>query len=419
MQQDTEPATGARPLIIAVAHQKGGSGKTTTTCNLAVGLDARLGPGRVAVLDLDPQGSATHHLAAGEKAGPLGLPGGFEVLSGRRTLREVLRPTNAGGILLVPAGPRMTLAEVDPALANLSHTRLRSLLTGPDSGLEPDRLSCVLVDCAPGFGVFTTVMLMAADIIVVPTPLLPFAEAALDNTLEYIARLRADGTRRVAILPTMVQGSDPLQAEAAVRLRNMWPGNVFATTVPYDPMAEQAVAAGQPVGLYAPGSAIARAYDTAAGEVQVLIDPTAPPPAQEPRTPPPPPSPPAPPRPPQTARPAETPAETAPAPPAPMAPKPAEPPPPAAPPLTADIPPAWTAYDDEEEPPRKQRGRGCLGVLLVALFLILVIAALSADLIHQGRLDLEQLPASLRSLLPPDLADQLLSYLAFLGEERP
>lgn len=412
MQQDTQAATGARPLLIAIAHQKGGSGKTTTTCNLAVGLDARLGPGRVAVLDLDPQGSATHHLGVGGEAGPLGLPGGFEVLSGRRTLREVLRPTNAGGVLLVPAGPRMTLAEVDPALANLSHTRLRSLLTGPDSGIEPDQLSCVLVDCAPGFGVFTTVMLMAADIIVVPTPLLPFAEAALDNTLEYIGRLRADGTRRVAILPTMVQGSDPLQADAAVRLRGTWPGNVFATTVPYDPVAEQAVAAGQPVGLYAPGSAIARAYDTAAGEVQVLIDPTAPPPARESRTPPP--------LPPQTARSAETPAEMEQTPAAPMDQEPAESPRPAAPPLTADLPPAWTAHDDGEDPPRKRRGCGCLmSILLVVLFLILVIAALSADLIHQGHLDLEHLPASLRSLLPPDLADQLLRYLAFLGEERP
>ncbi|KJS37807.1 MAG: hypothetical protein VR70_11640 [Rhodospirillaceae bacterium BRH_c57] len=263
---DTAPAA-PRPLIIAVAHQKGGSGKTTTTCNLAIALARRMAPQKVAVVDLDPQGSASQHL--GMPAATAGTPvrGVYELLTGRLPLSRLLRPTQSEGVMLVPTGPRMTLAEIDPALREISHLHLRKVLS------DDNNVACILLDCAPGFGVFTTVSLMAADIVLVPTPPLPFAETALNNTVAYVERLRSDGRSRVGLLMTMVQATDAVQAETLARLRAVWHDHVFAASIPFDAAAERAVTAGLPVVLNEPTSAVARAYEDAAAELYAALGP--------------------------------------------------------------------------------------------------------------------------------------------------
>lgn len=259
------PPAAPRPLIIAIAHQKGGSGKTTTTCNLAVALARRLAPRKVAVVDLDPQGSASQHLGAPAATAGKPMRGTYELLTGRLPLSRLLRSTQSEGVVLVPTGPRMTMAEIDPALREISHLRLRKVLS------DDSDIACVLLDCAPGFGVFTTVSLMAADVVLVPTPPLPFAEAALGNTVTYVERLRADGRSRVGLLMTMVHPTDALQAETHARIRAVWDGHVFATSIPFDAAAERAVVAGVPVVLNEPAAAVARAYEDAAVELHAAL----------------------------------------------------------------------------------------------------------------------------------------------------
>ncbi len=259
-------ASRGQPMIVAVAHQKGGSGKTTTACNLGIEMARRLPSGTVAIIDLDPQCSASQHLSPDED-GAFG--GSYELLCGTRPLLDLVRPTQARRTLLVPAGPRLTLAEIDPALRELSHLRLRKLLT-QDAG----NIACIILDCPPGFGGLATVAAMTADLILVPSPTLRFAEAALGKGARLIESLRADGRERVFLLPTMTDADDPVQAVTEQRLRGTWEDHVFTTCIPYDSAAERAASTGVPVVLHEPRSPMALAYKQAAKELHLLLDPT-------------------------------------------------------------------------------------------------------------------------------------------------
>lgn len=368
MQQD-KPDTAAPapapssprrgPVIIAVSQQKGGAGKTTTACNLAVALADQLAPRQVVVADLDPQGSAGQYLGATRPGQPPqpGETGLYEILTGRHEgpVADALRPTAAPGVRLLAAGPRLGMAEVDPILRDMSHLEMRRALT---RGIGD--VACILLDCAPGFGILNTLAQMAADVVLVPTPPLPFAEAALANTVHYIERLRADGRNRVGLLLTMSNADDPLHTEVTGRLREAWKDQVFGTSIPFDPAAERAAAAQVPVVLAEPRSAVAQAYLGASeellGALEAVLQPSR---STGQRPPPPPPTakgeplqarqrpvptaapvPPPPPPPPQpqpiretpapAAAPAPAPEETAPPPPPPAV-APAPPPPAASP----------------------------------------------------------------------------------------
>lgn len=397
---DAEPAgaqTGPRPPIIAVAHQKGGSAKTTTACNLAVALAGRVAPQSVVVVDLDPQASASQSLRS--------LPtdpkeyGAYEVLTGRAgvSLHQVLQPTTAAGVLLLPAGNRLMMAELDGAVRNLSHRQFAEALTR-DIG----DVACVVLDCPPGFGVLGTLALMAADVVVIPTPPVPFAETALENTTRYMNHLRRNAGDRVSLILAMTRKDIPQHREVEARLRHRWRDKVLPTAIPFDPEAEAAIAAHTPVVVFRPGSVMARAYVAATEALIEAVRPTldcarahdgpqtpetapdAPP--QTPSPPPPPPSPPpspAPAPPPQSA-PDASPSPPPPPPdptPAPTLPDPA----PVAGPVAGPDETERAAYLEAERQRwervgRRRRSRSRSIIVAIAAVLIGLILALVAIL---------------------------------------
>ena len=255
----------ARPLVVAVAHQKGGTGKTTAACNLAVELARMPDGGRVAVVDLDPQGTASTCLAPVTP----GRATSYDLLAGHCSLAAALRPTQAPDTFIVPAGPRLMLAELDPDLRALSHDQLRAF-----PGATPGDAAYVLLDCPPGFGLVSTLAVMAADLILLPTPPLPFAAAALDASIRYVQHLRPDGDARLHVLLTLDDVTDPVRAEGARRLRETWGSRVMESSLPLDPTAERAAAAGQPLVLHAPQAPLALACRNAAKALSDLPVPS-------------------------------------------------------------------------------------------------------------------------------------------------
>jgi len=258
----------ARPVVIAVVHQKGGTGKTTAACNLAVALARLPEGGPVTVVDLDPQGTASACLAP---VSP-GRATSYDLLAGHCGLAAAMRPTRAANTFIVPAGPRLMLAELDPELRALSHDRLRAF-----PGAAPGEAAYVLLDCPPGFGVVATLAALTADLILLPTPPLPYASAALDASVRFLRHLRPDAAERLHVLVTLDDATDPVRAEGARRLRETWRTRVLETSLPLDPAAEHAAAAGRPVVLHAPQAPLTLACRSVAQALAELpVPPAAP-----------------------------------------------------------------------------------------------------------------------------------------------
>jgi chromosome partitioning protein len=198
---------GHRAIVVAVALQKGGAAKTTTTINLAYKL-ASLG-WRVLVVDADPQANATSYLGADPVA--LGDSGRTlaEVLEEKLTLGQILVPVCGGLFDLAPSS--ITLSEIEALLATDSTGDgvriLRDEIRGRDGdGESPAAVGVaglydfVLIDCPPHLGTLTTSGLIAAHYVLVPTQTETFSAMGIPLLLRTILRLRKRANRNLQIL---------------------------------------------------------------------------------------------------------------------------------------------------------------------------------------------------------------------------
>lgn len=251
-------AIGHRTL--AVANQKGGSAKTTTTLHVGAALAAR--GRRVLLVDMDPQG----HLAEG-----FGLPAGglehelSEVLDGKRPLREVVR-TVRPNLDLAPSNIRLSYLEAVLFTRLQREARLKRALAG-----SADRYDLVLVDCPPSLGILTVNALAAADAVLVPMACEFYAMLGVSLLLQTIEEMRAEinpGLRVLGVAPT--KSTRTVHArEVLVRTREELAGTVrvFDAVVPESVRFREATALGKTIFEHAPGSRGAVAYEQLAEEV--------------------------------------------------------------------------------------------------------------------------------------------------------
>ncbi len=244
--------TLAMARIIAIANQKGGVGKTSTTINLGAGLANR---GRaVTLIDLDPQASLTHALGFD--------PDGLEetvynvLLSPTVPLGKVMVKANAG-VSLAPANIDLAGAEFElPATRNWERTlKLRLEVHG---GKE----DFILIDCPTSLGVLTINALVAADELLVPTECSFLAFRGLSSLLKTFVRVKRrfnPGLKMLAIVPVKV-GHTLHAREAMEQLRRLCGSWVSEVVVPQRVAVADAVAAGQSVLEFAPKSDAAEAF---------------------------------------------------------------------------------------------------------------------------------------------------------------
>ncbi len=227
--------------LIAIINQKGGSGKTTTTVNLAAAL-AEQGR-RVLVLDLDPQASASSWL--GVKDGGRGL---LDVLTNRSPLAELVQPTSADGVDIIPSSSWLIGAEKALAGEVGAEAILRQRL-GALKGLW----QYILIDCPPALGFLTVNALTAARELLVPVESHVMALGGLARILETLEQVKERLNSEITmagIVACRVDLRTRHAQEVVEQLRGRFGPLVYNTLIRENVRLAECPSFGQPITRY-------------------------------------------------------------------------------------------------------------------------------------------------------------------------
>ncbi len=247
--------------MIAVANQKGGVGKTTSTVNLAVGL--ALQGARVLVIDLDPQGNASTAFAIDHQAG---VPSVYDVLIDQRPLGEVVAPApDVPNLLCVPSTIDLAGAEIELVSVVARESRLRKALAAYDAEVD-----YIFIDCPPSLGLLTVNALVAAEEVLIPIQCEYYALEGLSQLLASVDLVRTHlnpQLRLSTILLTMYDARTRLADQVADEVRQHFGDIVLPTVIPRSVRVSEAPGYGQSVLTYDPSSRGAASYLAAAREL--------------------------------------------------------------------------------------------------------------------------------------------------------
>lgn len=257
----------ARTRIIAVANQKGGVGKTTTTVNLAAAM-AKAGL-NVLVIDLDPQGNASTALGVDHRAE---VPSVYEVLVGDLELRRVVQPSAESPRLgCVPATIHLAGAEIELVSLVAREQRLRRALELYLESLAPgERIDYVFIDCPPSLGLLTVNALVAAREVLIPIQCEYYAlegTGQLIDSVNLVTKHLNPELKLSTILLTMYDSRTNLANQVVEQVRQHFPKQTLNTLVPRSVRISEAPSYGQTVVSYDLNSVGALAYREAAGEL--------------------------------------------------------------------------------------------------------------------------------------------------------
>jgi chromosome partitioning protein len=252
----------AKTRIVAVANQKGGVGKTTTSVNIAAALSMH--GQRVLVVDLDPQGNASTALATEHRGD---VPDVYQVLVDDLPMADIVKQVpEMPNLYCAPATIDLAGAEIELVSLVAREARLRRALAAYD-GLE---LDYIVIDCPPSLGLLTVNALVAADEVMIPIQCEYYALEGLGQLLRNVDLIRAhlNPTLKLStIVLTMYDGRTRLASQVADEVRAHFGDTVLNTVIPRSVRLSEAPSYGQSVMTYDPGSSGAMAYMDAAREI--------------------------------------------------------------------------------------------------------------------------------------------------------
>lgn len=246
--------------VLAIANQKGGVGKTTTSVNLAASLAAT--KRKVLLIDLDPQGNAT--MGSGVDKSELNNSV-YELLTGRCTLEQAVLQSEHGGYDLLPANADLTAAEVELLELNMKESRLRDALAK-----VRDQYDFILIDCPPSLNMLTINGLVAADGIIIPMQCEYYALeglSALMTTVQRVSSALNPALQIEGLLRTMYDPRNSLTREVSEQLSSHFGDKLYKTVIPRNVRLAEAPSYGLPALVYDKQSRGAIAYLAMAGEL--------------------------------------------------------------------------------------------------------------------------------------------------------
>ncbi|AML50871.1 MULTISPECIES: ParA family protein [Falsihalocynthiibacter] len=253
----------SQPKIIAIANQKGGVGKTTTSINLGAAL-AKTGY-RVLLVDLDPQGNASTGLGIGSEKR---ISTTYDLLVHDASLSEVIQATAVEDMDIIPATTDLSSADIE-LLANekrsfLLHDALRQ------PAISSYDYDYVLIDCPPSLNILTVNAMVAAHSVLVPLQSEFFALEGLSQLMMTVREVREtanSGLRIEGIVLTMYDKRNNLSQMVEADARENLGDLVFKTVIPRNVRVSEAPSYAMPVVDYDPNSKGSLAYFEVAREL--------------------------------------------------------------------------------------------------------------------------------------------------------
>jgi chromosome partitioning protein len=242
-----------KPIVVALANQKGGVGKSTTAINLAASLAFQ--DQRVLLIDLDPQGNATSGLGIDRGSIEVSI---YDVLLKESPLEDAIEPTSVRNLFVVPATIDLAGAEIELVSLFSRETRLKSAITELDGEFD-----IVLIDCPPSLGLLTVNALTAADEVVIPIQCEYYALEGLSQLLRNVDLVSANLNPELkvgGVVLTMYDGRTKLSKEVAEQVRDYFGEVAYKTVIPRSVRLSEAPSYGEPIEAFDPMSRGAIAY---------------------------------------------------------------------------------------------------------------------------------------------------------------
>ena len=253
--------------VIAIANQKGGVGKTTTTVNLAACLAAE--NFRVLILDVDSQANATSGLGLEKKEGA----SAYRPLLGDGLLQDKILPTEIQGLDIIPSEVDLCGAEIELAQAERHLYRMKEALAPLR---EQGRYDVVFIDCPPSLAVLTLNAFCAADFLLVPIQCEYYALEGIAMLTRIMNQLIDSGAspslELLGVVMTMFDARTRLSHQVVQEVRDYFGSTVFETIIPRTTRLAEAPSHGKPIIAYDPYSAGAAAYEVLAREVAQKLE---------------------------------------------------------------------------------------------------------------------------------------------------
>lgn len=244
--------------IIAVANQKGGVGKTTTSINFACALALR--GKRVLLIDLDPQAHSTIGLGIEPGTYQYGI---HDVMVNKKDIREATLGTQVRGLDLVPSHIRLERAEQQLTPEMFKESRLHKAMRN----LNYD---CVIIDCRPTLGTLTINALYACNFVLVPCEMSRYSLDGFSDLMETIESVKNSGgiesEKAIRILLTRFDSRKSITNDWIIEQLRPYEALLFNIKIRQNEALNQAHIAMEPIFVFKPNSFGAQDYEQLAGE---------------------------------------------------------------------------------------------------------------------------------------------------------